>query len=823
MIGSLTRIAENEGLMTYMMTPDKDFGQLVTDRVLMYRPSLRGQDFEIRGPKQVCERYGIANPLQVIDLLALEGDTSDNIPGCPGVGEKTASKLIADFGSVENLLENTSSLKGAMKTKIETHAEQIRMSKWLATIKTDISLPFGIENLRREEPDMEALKAIFTKLEFKSFLSRLGLKESSANAPAADQSKANLTPAGKKIKLADSPEMPSLFDLQEEIPGSEEKQLTENLKFNIRHLSSAAEISGFITKALARSKQIGVSVYAVGDDAMSASLEGIAISCSDDEAAYISLSSSGMFESEELMLLEPLFNQPSVRIVSHDVKRTMVILRRHNIGFSAPYFDTAIAHYLLNPEGSHELSSLAASILSHRTVDYSIATTEKKRRRDLEAQAPAEFHAEISLISRKLADILEDMLTKNDLVNLFYNLEMPMVQVLAKMEFTGVRIDICKLAEMSINLTKRLENLENEAFEIAGKKFNIGSPMQVGEILFDKLKIDPKAKRTKRGAWSTTEDILEKYVKDHRIVALILEIRGLRKLLATYIDALPKMVNPVTGKVHTTYNQTVTATGRISSTNPNLQNIPIRTEDGRMIRQAFIADKGCIMLDADYSQIELRLIADLSGDKAMVEAFLSNEDIHSATASKIYGVPISEVSADQRRNAKTANFGIIYGISAFGLSERLGIPRAEAKQLIDGYMATYPEVQDYINKAIAEARENGFVTTKAGRKRFLPDINSRSAVVRGYAERNAVNAPIQGSAADIIKRAMIDIYSEFSRLGLKSAMQMQVHDELIFNVVPEELETVREIVIRCMSGAYSGKVPLDIATGTGKNWLEAEH
>jgi len=801
LIGTLSRRAEAEGFVTYMMTPDKDYGQLVTDRVFMYRPALKGQGFEIRGPQQVCERYGIQKPIQVIDLLALEGDASDNVPGCPGVGEKTAVKLIQQFGSVDNMLENTAEIKGALRTKIEDNIEQIRMSKELVTICTDAPVPFDAEALRRREPDEQALLALFNELEFKSFAAKFATNTEPEPAPAA--------PAPGT--------MGSLFDIpEEEAP----KVKYETSAHPVEELETPEEIGRFINEAIA-AREVGIAVNAEGAEAMTAQVYGIALAYDSETGgriAYIHFSSDADKRSVQTELLAPLFVDPNVTIIGEDIKRTMLIFRRMNVKFEgAGWFDTGVAHYLCNPEAKHDTATIAMVYLGFRTYDANYTTTERKRP-PLDAVAAMGETASVSL--RLRAPLMAELTEKGHL-KLFEEVETPMVSVLAGMEWCGARIDTGELHRLSGELSKRLEELVQEAYKLAGHPFNVSSPAQVGTILFEEMKIDPKARRTKGGAWSTAEDILEKYAKNVPLVRLILDIRALKKLLATYIDALPKLINPYTGKLHTTYNQTATATGRLSSTNPNLQNIPIRTADGRDIRRAFVPEPGDLMLSADYSQIELRLMADMSGDEEMVGAFLSGADIHRATAAKIYHENLEDVTDEQRRNAKTANFGIIYGISAFGLSERLGIPRGEAKALIEGYMATYPKVAEYMQKSIEDARRDGFVSTIMGRKRYLPDIASRSAAVRGYAERNAINAPLQGSAADIIKVAMVAVDAEIRRRGLRSRMIMQVHDELIFNVVPEELAEMQELVVRLMESAYKGRVPMEVSAGVGANWLEA--
>lgn len=805
-IGTLSRMAEREGFETFMMTPDKDYGQLVTDRVRMYRPALRGEGFEIRGPEQVCERYGISSPRQVIDLLALEGDASDNIPGCPGVGEKTARKLIEEWGSVENLIANADKLKGALRKKIEEGAEKIMFSKHLATIRTDVPLPEGLtpDSLVRREPDTEALAEIFRELEFKTLLSRL---RSRAAADRPEDPAATAAP-----QPADASGMGSLFDL----PSPPSARCPAG---TYKTAATPAEIDGAVA-AISGSSRIALAVNATGEEAMRAKVEGIALCAAECEAVYIPLPADAPARSAAIEAIRPLFGGEAL-LLSHDMKRDIILLRREGLHIlSDNYFDTSVAHYLIDSEAKHALPSVMERYL--RLEPVSLPDPKKwYPESTLPLPEAAERFCEEADMVLRLHSPLAAAIAAEEMEPLLRSIELPMVRVLAEMEWTGVRIAPAELRELSRRYTAEIAALEAEAFELAGERFNIASPSQVGRILFGKLNLDPKAKKTTTGAFSTTEKVLEKHRNDHPLVGLILKIRKLRKLVTTYLDALPALINPATGKIHTTFNQTVTATGRISSTNPNLQNIPIRTDDGREIRRAFIADHGCLFMSADYSQIELRLIADLSADPDMIGAFRAGNDIHRATAAKIYHLPIDEVTDDQRRNAKTANFGIIYGISAFGLSERLGIPRAEAKMLIDGYFATYPGIRQYLDRAVETAREKGYVETICHRKRRLPDINSRNAVVRGYAERNAVNAPLQGSAADIIKIAMVAIHREIGLRSLRSRMIMQVHDELIFNVVPAELPELQEIVTRCMEQAYTNLVPLEVSVGIGQNWLEA--
>ncbi len=804
-IGTLSRHAEAAGYITYMMTPDKDYGQLVTDSVFMYKPSTRGTEAEIRGPKEICEKYGISSPLQVIDLLALEGDAVDNIPGCPGVGEKTAIKLINEWGDIENLLNHTADLKGALQKKVAENAEQIRFSKFLASIRTDVPVDIDIASLSRGDVDTEALTAIYTELEFRTLLKRLPKSATAAETAVPEPAAAPSV-------------MGSLFD---DIPDSPVSDVAtfdrENHSYMM--LNDNTAIRAEVAKAT-ECRCIGVAAYSVGAEDMTSKWYGLAWSTEKGNAVYVALPAMPDERRERLDILAPLFNSAAT-VVSHDVKREILLLRREGIDFAASYYDTSVAHYLIEPEMSHALPRVAAAYLEYHTLDYEEGDRLRKKGEPLPQGEETIRLCEIADITLQLHDVLTRLVDENGLAHLMTDIELPLIPVLADMEWTGVRIDVQALAELSRKFSARLREMEQHAYELAGGPFNVGSPTQVGEVLFERLKLDPKAKRTKRGAYSTTEEVLEKYRDAHPLVDLILEIRGMRKLLTTYVDALPQLINPSTGKIHTTYNQTVTATGRISSANPNLQNIPIRTEEGREIRRAFIADKGDLFMSADYSQIELRLIADISGDADMIDAFLSEADIHQATAAKIFHKSIGEVSEEERRRAKTANFGIIYGISAFGLSQRLRIPRGEAKELIDGYFRSYPHIKEYISEAIAKAQRDGYVSTIMGRKRLLPDINSGNAVVRGYAERNAVNAPIQGSAADIIKLAMVNVARDFRKAGLRSKMIMQVHDELIFNVVPSELEAVQKIVADDMMNAYKGRVPLVVSAGTGANWLEA--
>lgn len=810
-IGTLATKAGNEGFSTFMMTPDKDFGQLVSDNVFQYKPGYRGGEFEIRGVKEVCERYEISSPDKVIDLLALMGDKVDNIPGCPGVGEKTAIKLINDFGSIENLIENTDSLKGALKKKVEDNKEQIVFSKFLATIKTDVPIDCDIEELKLQQADIEELTSIFRRLEFRTLIDKIAKK--------------NDTDSASKIS-AQPPQaiQGSLFDdISEDEPKTPMKSEIYEINTQNYHIIKNTDEIGEIERFIAESGECAVFIVAQGDSDMTAQWVGTALALHNGKTYYIDNAITGAKE-----FIVSLHANEKIKVISSQTKRDYVIISNSGLSSSEPirnYYDITIAHYLLQPEIRHSIDNLALQYLNLSLVSYSeIAGSKGAKQLPMQSigiDKLSNWACQQADATMRLFPILSQSIEKENLSELLNEIELPLTRVLAEIEIAGVRIDVAALNEASETLTSRLDGIETEIHALVGENFNIGSPAQVGEILFDKLKLDPKAKKTKTGQYSTSEEVLEKISHLHPVVNKILEYRQLKKLLSTYLNALPNTINPTTGKIHTTYNQTVTATGRLSSTDPNLQNIPVRDEIGREIRRAFIADEGHTFLSADYSQIELRLVADFSNDKVMLDAFANDKDIHAITAAKIYKTPLEEVTATQRRNAKTANFGILYGISAFGLASRLGIPRSEAKQLIDGYFETFPTVQQYMSEAIEKARENGYVTTIKGRKRMLPDINSRNAVVRGYAERNAINAPIQGSAADIIKIAMVNIFDEIAKRGLKSKMIMQVHDELNFDVLPQELDIIKELVCRNMQNAYNGRVSLTASCGTGPNWLTA--
>ena len=814
-IGTLAKKAEKEDIVTYMMTPDKDFGQLVSPGVLQYKPSYRGQDFELRGEEEVCARYGLQNTSQVIDLLALMGDKIDNIPGCPGVGEKTAVKLINDFGSVENLLANTDRLKGALKKKIEDNAEQIKFSKFLATIKTDVPITLNIDDLKRKATDRDKLFAIFRELEFKTLTERVKKRlDGSGTAPTGRQDAAGGA-YGSLFDAADFGEQPA------DAVAAETRAVFENVRYT---LVEDAETLDRFTSTLA-ADCCGLVIVADGENDATCRWIGSAVATAEGEAWYVPFT----FKEATGAVLD-LMARPDVEKICADAKRFYVVASRHRTDRNIPlqnFYDLSLAHYVIQPEMRHTLDSLSSTYLGHDTAAYPGKTTTTRRgtknRESVNADLAlmTQWACEQADVALRLRNPLDEQVKKEGMEALLRDVELPLVRVLAEMELTGVRIDTQALKQAEEDMNRRLADIEASVYEMAGMEFNIGSPARVGEVLFDVLHLDDKAKKTKTGQYSTSEDVLEKLMPKHPIVAKIIEYRALKKLLTTYLTALPAAINPETGRVHTNYNQTVTSTGRLSSSAPNLQNIPVRDDEGREIRRAFIAEPGCLFLSADYSQIELRLLSDFSHDEIMLDAFRHDKDIHAITASKIYHKPIEEVTANERRNAKTANFGIVYGISAFGLSTRLGIARGEAKDIIDNYFLTFPTVKKYMADSVEHAREKGYVETRMGRRRMLADINSKNPVVRGYAERNAINAPLQGTAADIIKVAMIRIFNEMEQRGLKSRMIMQVHDELNFNVPEDEVGVMQELVSRQMQGAYEGEVTLTASTGVATNWLDA--
>lgn len=807
-IGTLAVKAAGAGVTTYMLTPDKDYGQLIRPNVYMYRPRHGNAGYEILGEAEVEAKYGIASPLQVIDLLGLMGDASDNIPGCPGVGEKTAVKLISEFGSIEALLAGTDRLKGALRKKVEENRRQIEFSKFLATIRTDVPTPLDLDALAVSEPDEDRLRQIFTELEFKSFAERILKKPEKKQK--SDNAQLDLfaenTPDG-----AESSEFSS-FESLKTTPHDYQLIDTED---GMRRIYDY-----FKTKQI-----LSLDTETTSTDAIDAELVGLSFAVEENEAFYVPVPAEREEAQKIVNIFKPLYEDPQIMKVGQNLKYDLEVLARYGVTLAGRMFDTMIAHYLIQPELRHNMDYMAEAYLHYRTIhiDELIGPKGKgqKSMRDLPPADVYEYAAEDADITLKLKNKLEPELKRLGAEPLFYDIEMPLMPVLAEIEMQGVRIDTGSLKETSRVLTARMEEIEQRIYDLAGERFNIASPKQVGDILFGKMKIVEKPKKTKTGQYVTSEEVLQTLKGKHEIVADILEHRGLKKLLGTYVDALPKLINARTGRIHTSFNQTVTATGRLSSSDPNLQNIPVRGEDGKEIRRAFIPEPGCLFFSADYSQIELRVMAHLSGDENMIEAFREGHDIHAATAAKIYKEDIGGVTRDQRTKAKRANFGIIYGITVFGLAERLDISRDEAKQLIDGYFETFPAVRAYMEQAKESARSLGYVETLFGRRRYLADINSRNATVRGFAERNAINAPIQGTAADIIKVAMIRISRRFKAEGVKSKMILQVHDELNFSVVPEERELVERIVMEEMQGAFDMRVPLTADCGWGANWLEA--
>ncbi|MBO5624831.1 MAG: DNA polymerase I, partial [Prevotella sp.] len=811
-IGTLAlKFSGNSGdsgqISVYMLTPDKDYGQLVRKNVFIFRPR-HGGGYETMSPETVCEKYAISSTDQVIDLLALMGDSADNFPGCPGVGEKTAAKLIEQFGTVENMLAHTDEIKGKLREKVEAAVEDIKMSKFLATIKTDVPIEVTLDDLKLEEPNEEELRKLFTELEFKSFADRV-------------LNKTKQTP--KKVDA--QPDLFGFFATE----GQEETKFSsfETLKTTaheyklIENLEDTQKLCDFLlTKHF-----LSLDTETTSTNAIDAELVGLSFAVKEKEAWYVAVPANREEALQIVNIFKPLYENPEILKIGQNIKYDLEVLANYGVELKGELWDTMIAHYLIQPELHHNMDYMAEVYLNYQTIhiDELIGPRGKNQKsmRDLSPAQVYEYAAEDADITLRLKNVLEPKLKEAGVEHLFYEIEMPLVRVLAEMEMNGVLIDIDSLKETSELFTKRLADLEHRIYELAGEEFNIASPKQVGDILFGKLQIIEKPKKTKTGQYVTNEETLQSLRAKHEIVEKILEHRGLKKLVGTYVDALPKLINPRTGHIHTSFNQTITATGRLSSSDPNLQNIPIRGEDGKEIRKAFIPEPGCQFFSADYSQIELRVMAHLSGDENMIEVFREGKDLHAATAATIYKKDISEVSRDERTKSKRANFGIIYGITVFGLAERLEIDRSEARQLIDGFFQTFPQVHDYMERSKEIVREKGYAETVFHRRRYLPDIHSHNATVRGFAERNAINAPIQGSAADIIKVAMVRIYKRMKAEGLKSKMILQVHDELNFSVLPEEKERMERLVLEEMQGAFALKVPLIADAGWGENWLEA--
>lgn len=806
-IGTLAVKAGGQGVETYMLTPDKDYGQLVRDNVFIFRPR-HGGGYEKMGPKEVCAKYAIDSPQRVIDLLALMGDSADNFPGCPGVGEKTAAKLIAQFGDVDNMLENTADIKGKLREKVESAVDDIRMSKFLATIRTDVPIDLDLDSMRLGEPDEQKLREIFNELEFKTLADKI-----------LNKSKNNKKSVKQQLDLfaentTDEPE-------SSENASFETLQTTPHEYYLIENETDARKILDFfLTKEI-----LSLDTETTSTNPIDAELVGLSFSVEEKKAFYVAVPGNREEAKKIVNIFKPLYENPEILKIGQNLKYDLEVLHNYGVSLAGPMFDTMIAHYLIQPELRHNMDYMAETLLHYRTIHIEELIGERGRNqrnmRDLKPAEVYEYAAEDADITLRLYNVLLPKLKECGAEQLFYEIEMPLMPVLAEMELNGIRIDTESLAETSSILTSRMRQLETQIYEAAGEEFNIASPKQVGEILFGKMKIVDKPKKTKTGQYVTSEEVLQQLRHKNPIVDDILAHRGLKKLLGTYVDALPKLINRRTGHIHTSFNQAVTSTGRLSSSDPNLQNIPVRGEDGKEIRRCFIPEEGCLFFSADYSQIELRVMAHLSGDENMAEAFRLGHDIHAATAAKIYKEDIADVTRDQRTKAKRANFGIIYGITVFGLAERLDISRAEAAQLIDGYFASFPKVAQYMEQSKETARAKGYAETFFHRRRYLPDINSHNATVRNFAERNAINAPIQGSAADIIKIAMVRISRRFKAEGIKSKMILQVHDELNFSVIPEEKEKVQRIVLEEMQNAYPLNVPLVADCGWGANWLEA--
>ncbi len=806
-IGTLALKAGAQGVETYMLTPDKDYGQLVRNNVYMYRPR-HGGGYDKIGPEQLQEKYGVDSPDKVIDLLALMGDSADNYPGCPGVGEKTAVKLINEFGSCEELLSHSDRLKGKMREKVEGAVDDIRMSKFLATIRTDVPIDLNLDEMHMTQPDENELRQIFSELEFRRLADRF------LNKPEKKQTQVN-----QQLDLfAPNPT---------ESPVVAENTSFESLKTRHHqyHLIDNEEEAKKICDFFRTKEILSLDTETTSTNTIDAELVGLSFAVAEDEAYYVAVPADQTEAQKMVEIFRPLYEDPKIMKVGQNIKYDYEVLRRYGVDLQGPMFDTMLAHYIVQPELRHNMDYMAETLLHYQTVHIEELIGPKgrnqKNMRDLRPEEVYEYAAEDADVTLRLKNVLEPQLREVGGEHLFYDIEMPLIKVLADMELNGVCLDTESLKETERNFKARMAEYERHAYELAGEEFNISSPKQVGDIIFGKMQIVEKPKKTKTGQYVTSEEVLQQLEDKAPIVRDILAYRGMKKLLGTYVEALPKLINQRTGHIHTSFNQAVTATGRLSSSDPNLQNIPVRNDDGKEIRRCFVPEPGCRFFSADYSQIELRIMAHLSGDENMIEAFREGYDIHRATAAKIWKVPFDEVTDTQRKKAKTANFGIIYGITTYGLAQRMAIDNGEARQLIDDYFATFPKVREYMEQAKETARQKGYAETLFGRRRYLPDINSRNGTVRGFAERNAINAPIQGSEADIIKLAMIRIHRRFREEGIRSKMILQVHDELNFSVYPEEAEQVERIVIEEMQGAYQLSVPLIADAGWGNNWLEA--
>lgn len=811
-IGTLAHRGAKDGLEVVMVTPDKDYAQLVQPNVSMLRPQSGAKGYERLGVEEVKTKFEVENPLQVIDLLGLMGDSADNIPGCPGVGAKTAVKLLADFGSIEGLLSHTDQLKGALKKKVEENVQQIRESKVLATIVTDVPIDVTWDDMQRKTPNKEALVALYEDLEFRTFLRRL-----TGDAPVAAAPSAEPDLFSQAIVTNTNADEETTLDFQENL-----STLADHP--HQYHLIESEEDAQELCRNLLTFSLVAFDTETTSVDAMQAQLVGMSFAVEGGTAWYVAVSRETEAAQSMVDAFRPFFEHPSIEKVGQNLKYDLLVLSHYGVEVAGPLFDTMLAHYVVQPEQRHNMDLLAEKYLHYRTIPIEALIGSGRTQRnmaDLEPKEIVDYACEDADVTLRLYPILKEEMEKYEVTSVFTHIEMPLLPVLARMERNGVRLDTAALEETGRNFTERMQQLETDIYDLAGHEFTITSPKQVGAVLFDELQISAKVKKTKTGQYSTSEEVLESLRDKHPIVEKILQHRALKKLLSTYVEALPKLIHPETGHINTSFNQAVTATGRLSSSNPNLQNIPVRGEDGREIRRAFVPEEGEVFFSADYSQIELRIMAHLSEDEHMVADFNSGLDIHAATAARIFHKPVEEVDRDERRKAKTANFGIIYGISAFGLSERMGVSRGEAKELIENYFSTYPKVREYMNKSIERAKQTGYITTQFGRRRYLADINAGNATVRGYAERNAVNAPIQGTAADIIKLAMVAIDRRLREEKLQTRMILQVHDELNFSVPPTELEQVRHLVVEEMERAFQMRVPLVAECGEGTNWLEA--
>ena len=806
-IGTLATKAGKEGIATYMLTPDKDYGQLIRENVFMYRPR-HGGGYDIIGEQEIAEKYGISTPAQVIDLLALMGDSADNFPGCPGVGEKTAVKLINEFGSIDELISHSDKLKGKMREKVEGAIEDIKMSKFLATIRTDVPVELNLDELQLQAPDEQKLSEIFAELEFKSLANKiLNKTEQKQKSVNSELDLFAVNPHESQV-ASENASFESLKTIKHDY------QLIENQE-------EAHRICDFF-----RTKRIlCLDTETTSTNAIDAELVGLCFAVEEHKAFYVAIPNDREEALQYVNIFKPVYEDPSILKIGQNLKYDYEVLKNYGVTLGGKMFDTMLAHYVIQPELHHNMDYMAETLLHYKTIhiDELIGPRGKhqKSMRDLDPKDVYEYAAEDADITLQLKNVLEPKLKETGTENLFWNIEMPLVPVLADMELNGVRLDTDALHDTSMIFTERMNRLEQQIYEKAGETFNISSPKQVGDILFGKMQIMEKPKKTKTGQYVTSEEVLQSLRAKHPIVADILDYRGLKKLLGTYVEALPKLINKRTGHIHTSFNQALTATGRLSSSDPNLQNIPVRSEDGKEIRKCFVPEQDCMFFSADYSQIELRIMAHLSGDENMIEAFRQGFDIHAATAAKIWHKDIADVTSEERKKAKQANFGIIYGITTYGLAQRMEIDNREARELIEGYFATFPKVRAYMEQAKEEARRKGYAETLFGRRRYLPDIASKNGTVRGFAERNAINAPIQGSEADIIKIAMIRIWQHFKAENIRSKMILQVHDELNFSVYPDEKERVEKIVLEEMQGAYQLQVPLIADAGWGKNWLEA--